>query len=94
MTDVNLINYSGSGIKDSAIDYIVSKYYGKSWLEENDKVKLSKEKFKSYIKYENSKDRKDGSKDLYFNLGELFYGHGIEISINKNGKVSGDTIYG
>ena len=60
----------------------------------NDKSITSKTEFINRIKLEGILFFCDGNAELYYNDGDLFWGHTIVVDINENGQYQDSQIYG
>lgn len=73
-------------------DYAVKMLHGKTWLEEEDEVELTRAEFLSRMKLTDIGVSSDGSFEFWHEDGDLFWGHSIVIYGDlENGPTSLDT---
>jgi len=91
-TLVHRINNSQKSFENAIARRLLS-LKNETWLEENEKP-ISKSQFISRIKLTNISFFSDLSAELYFDDGQLFWGHTIVIDITKSGRVEDANIAG
>jgi hypothetical protein len=73
-------------------DYAVEMLHGRTWLEEEDEVELSREDFLNRMRLTDIGVSSDGRFDFWHDDGELFWGHSIVVYCDfDNGPTSIDT---
>ena len=82
-------------VKESAAKNLLD--LANDWLQDNDEAEtdeITKEMFIDSIEISEMTVSPDGSITLYYDDGDMFWGHAIEISVEPDGTVSDANIAG